>query len=82
MYLVPIEVECYAGHKADERPVAFEWLGRRIEIREVVDRWYEGGVDPTRPVEDLFKVFADDGETYLLKHSRTQEAWYLCVRLE
>ena len=41
-----IHVECYSGHKANERPVAFIYEGRRREVEEIVDRWYEGGVDP------------------------------------
>jgi hypothetical protein len=41
-----IQVEAYSGYKANERPVAFIFHGRRWEISEILDRWYEGGVNP------------------------------------
>jgi hypothetical protein len=82
MFLVPIEVESHSGHRAEERPKAFRWLGRRIEVSEIADRWYQGGVDPTQPVEDYFKVVGSDGKSYLLKFSRARDEWYLCVRIE
>ena len=37
--LIPIQVECYAGAKADETPRRFTWEGQTIEVDEVVDRW-------------------------------------------
>jgi hypothetical protein len=54
-------VECYAGYKADERPTAF-WLGdERYEVRAVLDRWYGPG-------STWFKLRADDGNIYILRH--------------
>lgn len=41
MTLIPIQVESYPGSKADETPRQFVWNGRVIEVREVVDRWYQ-----------------------------------------
>jgi len=38
-----VEVECYSGYKANERPVAVEFEERRWEVSEIIDRWYEGG---------------------------------------
>jgi hypothetical protein len=55
-----IQVECYSGHKADERPVAFTYQGERWEIQEIVDCWYEGGLDSSKPVIDYFKVRAKE----------------------
>lgn len=39
-----IQVECYNGYKANERPAAFLFQMRRWKIAEVLDRWYEGGL--------------------------------------
>ena len=82
MFLFPIEVECHAGHKSNEVPRAFRWMGRRIEAVEILDRWYEGGMDPTRPIEDYFKIRGDDGGSYLLRHRRSLDDWHLCVRMD
>jgi len=43
-----IQVECYSGYKTNERPVAFIDQGCRWEVKEIVDRWYEEGLEVTR----------------------------------
>jgi hypothetical protein len=65
-----IAVEAYAGHKADERPVSFTLEGRRLRIREIVDRWCEPGCNG-------FRVLAEDGRTYQLRHMRQTDTWEL-----
>ena len=63
-----MRVECYAGLKADERPVRF-WLDdREYEVKEITDQWYE-------PEDTFFKVRAGDG-WYVLRVSRDGE-WAL-----
>ncbi len=74
-----IQVECYSGYRANECPRAFIRCGRRLEILDVVDRWYEGGVDPQRPQIDYFKVKANDGNIYLLRHQSLFDTWSLHV---
>jgi hypothetical protein len=54
-----IEVECYSGHKADERPVRFRLDGNDYLVEELLDQWY--GQSDT-----FFKVRADDGNLYIL----------------
>jgi hypothetical protein len=75
--LFPVEVECYAGQRAGEEPRRFRLEGRTVEIVEIIDRWYDGGADPRRPLADYYKVRGDDGEVRLLRYSRKAEAWYL-----
>jgi hypothetical protein len=67
-----IEVECYAGYKADQRPVRFRLAGRDYLVEEVADQWYG-------PHEIYFKVRANDGNTYILRRrSSTPEGeWSL-----
>ena len=60
MHLIPVKVDCYAGYKAEESPHAFWWQDQRIEVEEVVDRWYQGGVDPRQPQADYFRVRCGD----------------------
>jgi hypothetical protein len=65
-----IRVECYAGYRADERPVRFQLRGRTFEVSEVQDRWYSPGAD-------YFRVRADDGNYYVLRHDARLDAWTL-----
>lgn len=68
----PLQVECYAGHTADERPVAFSLGGRRIAVREVLDRWHG-------PDHAYFKVAAEDGARYILRLDREADRWDLIL---
>jgi hypothetical protein len=67
---VRVRVECYAGHRADQRPVRFSILGRFFEVLEVEDQWYS-------PEAIYFRVLADDGNRYVLRHQETQDVWTL-----
>ena len=67
-----LEVECYSGRKADERPVRFRLDGRQYLVDEVLDQWYEA--------ESIsYKVRADDGNYYILRQqtSTPDGAWDL-----
>jgi hypothetical protein len=67
-----IRVECYAGYRAEQEPTAF-WLGaRRVEVREIVDRWYA-------PDKRWFKVDGDDGQLYVLRHDEATDSWDLAA---
>ena len=63
-----ITVETHSGYKADEYPTAFFLDEHRHEVVEVEDRWYGPGYS-------YFKVFADDGKRYMLKHNSEQGGW-------
>ncbi len=65
-----LKVECYAGHRADQRPTRFTLQGRSFQVEEVVDRWYG-------PDHSYFKVRADDSNIYILKHSPEDDEWSL-----
>ena len=67
-----LQVECYAGHKADQRPVRFRLEDRDYLVEELLDQWY--GLDDV-----FFKVRADDGNLYILRHisSASQDGWGL-----
>jgi hypothetical protein len=65
-----IRVECYSGAKADERPIKFYIKEKPYQVKELIDTWYE-------PRDTYFKVKADDGNFYVLKHChRDQEEWW------
>ncbi len=56
-----VQVECYSGRKADERPVRFRLDGHEYLVEEVLDQWHG-------PEHSFFKVRADDGQVYVLRH--------------
>ncbi len=74
---VQIEVETYSGYKADERPTAFVHEGRRHEIADILDRWYQGGRSPRDQKLDYFKVRTMDGSVHILRHNPLFESWSL-----
>lgn len=65
-----ISVTCYAGYKSDERPTSFQLGERTLAVTEILDRWYDRDYN-------VFKVLADDGAQYLLRHDLNQDAWEL-----
>jgi hypothetical protein len=69
---IPIQVECYSGYRADERPEAFWLRERRISIREIVDRWL--GEDHA-----YFKVTGDDDNRYVLRRDDYWDRWELIL---
>jgi len=69
-----LKVECYAGYRADERPVRFTFPEKTgalaYEVMEVLDQWYGVGYR-------CFKVRANDGNTYILRHDENRDCWSL-----
>ena len=74
---IPIEVECYAGARADETPRRFRWKGRLIEVDEVLDRRHRVESRPGWPRADHFKVRGEDLREYLLEHDLESDDWFL-----
>ncbi|HVC10734.1 MAG TPA: hypothetical protein VNE59_03775 [Burkholderiales bacterium] len=65
-----IRVESYAGYRDEQEPLAF-WLGeRRLAALEIADRWQGPGYR-------YFRVKADDGNLYILRHDEAQDTWQL-----
>lgn len=77
-----IEVECYSGVKVNERPVIFQFRNRRWEVVEILDRWYEGGIEPGRPALDYFKVRTREGRIFLLRYNCLFDAWAVRTPVE
>ncbi len=65
-----MRVECYAGYRADERPLRFILEGREYLVGELDGRWYS-------PDASYFRVRADDGNYYVLRHDEAQDTWSL-----
>jgi hypothetical protein len=67
-----LEVDCYCGRKADERPVRFRLAGHEYLVEEVLDQWYG-------PQDAFYKVRAHDGNLYMLRRetSTPEGIWHL-----
>lgn len=63
-----VRVECYAGHRGEERPQCFFLGERAVGVEEVLDRW----LDPTHR---YFKLRGDDGGIYILRHDVLTGDW-------
>jgi hypothetical protein len=67
-----VQVQCYAGRKADERPVRFRLDEHEYMVEEVLDQWYG-------PEHVFFKLRADDRNVYILRRETSvpEGAWDL-----
>ena len=65
-----VRVQCYSGAKANERPLRFELDGEDHTVDEIIEQWYG-------PEHAFFKVRADDGNIYVLRHSPATDDWSL-----
>lgn len=75
----PIQVEAYSGYRVNERPIAFVLDGRRYEVADIVDRWYEGGKSPKDQQLDYFKVRTTDGQEWMLRYDHLFDVWSVRV---
>jgi hypothetical protein len=69
---VRVDVECYAGYKGEQTPRVLRLDGQRLEIRETIDQWLA-------PDHRYFKVRADDGALYILRHDTSLDSWELVM---
>lgn len=67
-----VQVQCHAGYRGEETPQRF-FLGRReLGVVDVLDRWLD-------PEHRYFKLRADDGGVYLLRHDNDRDEWELTM---
>ncbi len=79
---LPVNVECYSGYKADESPRRFFVDGMKLEIMEIIDRWYQAGSEGNHPPADYFKVRTTDDRQFILKHEHDPDRWFLLIKGE
>ena len=66
-------VRCYAGASYPERPVAFEWVGRWLDVAEVL--W------SARTLEGMtFDIVTGDGQKYRLEWREAGDFWLVSIR--
>jgi hypothetical protein len=67
-----VEVECYAGYRAEETPRALRFGDRRVRVVEVLDRWLG-------PDHRYFKVRGENGGLYLVRYDCGRDEWELTL---
>ena len=67
---LPIRVDAYSGHKANELARYFTVDEDLYEIAAVLDQWYE-------PTATYFKVQSIEGKMYLLRYDEDTDEWTL-----
>ena len=72
----PVEVKCYSGFKANERPLSFMHSGREFSIMDIEGSWYEED-EAGSMRRACFRVRADDGDLYLLSREENKDDWFL-----
>ncbi len=55
-----VDVQCYSGSSANEKPISFIVEGHEYFVEEVLDQW-------KGPEAQYFRLMADDGGVYILK---------------
>jgi hypothetical protein len=74
-----LQVECYSGYKAEERPVIFRIDGHEYRVEEVLDQWYGRRTPGSRSVPTMVTFISSDAEPACRIASGT---WFLSVRLQ
>jgi len=65
-----VRVVCYSGYRADERPLHFVLQGHEYAVTDLDGQWYSPGAR-------YFRVRANDGNFYVLRHDEGQDRWTL-----
>ena len=72
----PLQVRCYSGFKANERPLSFTLCGRELLVMDIEGSWFEED-ETSRERRACFRVRADDGDLYLLSCDEKRDDWIL-----
>lgn len=67
---IKVNVKCYSGYKANERPVSFSFGESLYQVEEIIDQWQ--GSD-----HSYFKLKANDGNLYILRYDEHNDFWEL-----
>jgi hypothetical protein len=67
---LPIHVDEYSGHRANQRPRSFTVDEQVFNIEAVLDQWYE-------PSGTYFKVQTTERKVYLLRYDGEGDEWTL-----
>ena len=63
-------VECHAGYKYAERPLALQWQGERLPVVEILNQWRD-------PDGAGFRVLTGDGQLFELFFREFSDKWLI-----
>ncbi|HMK37381.1 MAG TPA: hypothetical protein VK463_20065 [Desulfomonilaceae bacterium] len=66
-------VRCLASSRGNERPLSFLVDEREIQVRTILKSWRE-------PEYLYFRVEAEDGRAYELRHAEYEDVWQVMYR--
>ncbi|BFU97044.1 MAG: conserved protein of unknown function [Nitrospira sp.] len=66
-------VDTYAGDKGEDTPRSFTHGKMYRGVTDILDQWYTDS-------HCYFRVRADDGQRYVLRHQLDEESWELVMR--
>ena len=70
-----IEVSTHDEYRGAQEPVSFVWHGKKYNVEQIVDRWYEGRIDSTRMPMLYFRVKTQSGEIFLIRYHEFFRVW-------
>jgi len=79
MQFESIEVLTRDEYKGAQEPVSFIWRGKEHQVEQVLDRWYEGGIDSARLPMLYFRVRTGAGEVFLIRYHEFFRAWSILM---
>ena len=74
MAAIKVNMQSPGGSTETGKPVSFTLFDRHFAVREILDTWY--GSDYA-----YYKLIADDGIHYIIKHDLEADSWEL-VQME
>lgn len=73
----PIQVKCYSGYKANERPIAFIYKGKEYQIGSIESQICRRSSTEKAISMREFKVRVQGGEVCILIFDEATEEWYI-----
>ena len=67
-----LTVESVPGLRGEPEPTAVWFGARRVGVRAIEDRWFA-------PMQRWYRIDADDGQLYVLRHDLASHAWELAA---
>lgn len=63
-------VECHSGFTYAEKPLAFYWEGRRLNVTAIEDHW-------RTPAGPCFRVRSEDDLCFELSYREAEDLWLI-----
>lgn len=75
MKLYDVQVNSYAGYKADERPLCFTFKGKKHFIKNIIHQSHEKNIHGKS--RRRFTVETSEGSTFKLCYDEIKDRWFI-----